>query len=265
MQRLQSCHTFEVIIVDNGSSDDTRLVLERFGEEATFPFRALSCLKLGASSARNIGWRAARGSIVAFTDDDCYPAPDFVDCAVEAMADGELGFVGGRIVLHDPNDLPVTIYDETAPKSVARQSMIRAGSFQGANLLVRKLVLEEVGGFDENLGAGTPFPCEDIDLVQRISMEGWPGRFDPRPMVAHHHRRKTSAEFEALMQSYDYGRGAFYAKGMLSAGFRLRTAALWLRCARHLPVSRLFREIRAATHYCWLRASRQFSEVGKDR
>lgn len=87
------------------------------------------------------------------------------------------------------------------------------GSLHGANLAVRYTALREVDGFDARLGAGTPFPCEDIDLIGRLSYAGFKGCFDPRAII-YHHGRKTD-DIPKLMKGYDAGRGAYYIR-MLS-------------------------------------------------
>ena len=104
--------------------------------------------------------------MIALTDDDCYVAEDYVD-AVLAAFDGrpDVGVLGGRILLFDPDDARVTIDERDHPVEMAPHSFVVAGAIKGANLSFRREALQKIGGFDPGLGAGTPFPCEDIDAV----------------------------------------------------------------------------------------------------
>jgi glycosyltransferase involved in cell wall biosynthesis len=107
---------WELILVDNASTDATPTVLEQFARQAAFPVRVVRASIPGVSRGRNAGLAHARGDIIAFTDDDCHPRPDYLRAVVEVFeesrrsnSDGArgLGFVGGRIVLHNPDDARV--------------------------------------------------------------------------------------------------------------------------------------------------------------
>jgi glycosyltransferase involved in cell wall biosynthesis len=214
-ERLIGEVPWELIVVDNGSTDATRETLDRFQAGTAIDLRVLSEPGPGASRARNTGWRAARAEVIVFTDDDCYPEPDYVVKVAETFDAGNADYLGGRILLHDPEDAPVTIQTRETPDTIAPGSFVRAGLIQGCNMAVTRQALERIGGFDEMLGAGTPFHCEEIDLVSRASAAGFAGAYDPRPVVRHHHRRRTQEQVRALIKGYDIGRGAYYAKCML--------------------------------------------------
>jgi glycosyltransferase involved in cell wall biosynthesis len=101
---------WEVLVVDNGSRDGTRDVVTAFARRAKMPTRYLFEKRRGLSRARNAGVRAARGDVVAFTDDDCLVDSQWVArIDAEFRADVELGIVGGRVELHDPGDAPVSV------------------------------------------------------------------------------------------------------------------------------------------------------------
>lgn len=93
----------------------------------------------------------------------------------------------------------------------------------------RRTVLDRIGGFDECLGAGTPFACEDIDAVASASWAGIAGAYDPRPTVYHHHRRKAKHEENELWKAYDKGRGAYYVKYILRRNSRSKYLKSWMR------------------------------------
>src|SRR5436190_310359 len=78
---------FEVIVVDDGSADRTPALLAAAAERGELPLRTLRHDRpAGRAAAREDGWRAARGDLVAFIDDDCVPAPDWLAAGVEASA-----------------------------------------------------------------------------------------------------------------------------------------------------------------------------------
>ena len=174
LTKIKSAHQWEAIFVDNGSTDSTKQVLQEAGDYRG-RFRYLLVDKVGLGAARDAGWRQAHGQIISFTDDDCYLASDYVDKAVDVFkAHPEVGCVGGRVLLYDPQDARMTIEERTVPFEIQPFHFVRAGELQGANLSFRFDVLEKVNGFDPDLGAGTRLPSEDIDIVASSLWAGFP-------------------------------------------------------------------------------------------
>jgi glycosyltransferase involved in cell wall biosynthesis len=217
-EQRPSC-SWELVIVDNGSTDSTATVLADFAARAPFPVIMLSERIPGLGRARNTGWTAARGELIAFTDDDCYLGEGFIDSVRAAFDDPAVGFIGGRIELFDPADYPITIKTDRRPSRLAPRSFVPAGAFQGANMAFRRRVLEAIGGFDRGFGAGTGFACQDVDAQARASFAGWWALYTPDAVVAHHHGRKAEAA-AALKRTYAIGRGAYMAKFLLNAETR---------------------------------------------
>jgi GT2 family glycosyltransferase len=183
--------------------------------------------------AKNAGWRATRSGIVACIDDDCYPEADHLDAIFKCFSkDPKLGFLGGRILLYDPMDLKITIQESLEPHFFPPGSFIRPGFIIGANIAYRRAAVSAVGGFDPWFGAGALFSGDELDLIARISTEGWNGAYDPRPVVYHHHGRRTAKELWHLWRRYERGRGAYYAKGMLNRRMRSVYLKNWLRTWR---------------------------------
>jgi glycosyltransferase involved in cell wall biosynthesis len=256
---------WELVVVDNGSRDETGLVLERFRPQ--FPaFVSVYESRPGLGRARNRGWRAARGEIVVFTDDDCHADPHLLTNYLTCFEGrGQLGFAGGRIVLHDPSDYPITIQTQAHAQEIAPRSFIVAGIIQGANFACRREALAMAGGFDEDFGAGARFPSEDVDLVARLSALGWAGAYDPRPLVSHDHGRKTEAEAIRLMRQYDRGRGAYYAKLALDPVMRAAYLRNWFWLLRHQPLGVTRRELAAAADYLYSRTAAAFASAAPGR
>jgi glycosyltransferase involved in cell wall biosynthesis len=205
---------WELIVVDNGSRDGTAAIVREFTNIAPIPARYVFEPKPGLGNAHNAGVRIARAQILAFTDDDCYPAPDFLSSLWSAFRDPSVGYIGGRILLYDPADFKGTV---THPKPVTfpPNSFIAAGSFfGGANMAFRQEVLTEIGGFDPLFGPGALFNCEDYDAAGRASAIGWKGQYRPEVVVWHHHGRKE-ADRPPLMKSFGIGIGAYHMKVLL--------------------------------------------------
>ncbi|MCU1527316.1 MAG: glycosyl transferase family 2 [Frondihabitans sp.] len=220
----------EIVVVDNASTDDAtrRLVEARAASDPRL--RYISEPQPGLSNARNRGLAVARGTYVAFTDDDVwvdrwwitglmhgFSADPRVACATglvatasitsraEAYFDARAASWSSRFerMLYDPLNPPVG--DLLFPYS--------AGIFgTGANFCFRRDLALEVGGFDPALGAGAPTRGgEDLDIFVRLIRAGWVISYEPGALVWHHHRADDAA---LLKQMYSYGTGltAYLAK-----------------------------------------------------
>src|ERR1700722_4588406 len=224
---LKAACAWELIVVDNNSSDGTAEIVTTARQEIQRLKYVLE-ERIGLGAARDRGWRESVGRIVIFTDDDCYPDPAFIDAYVLAFnSRQDVGYMGGRIHLWDETDIRTTTDYRKEPVEIEPYQFIPAGALQGANMAIRRSVLEQIGGVDPELGAGTPFPCEDIDLVARAAWSGHRGRYDPAPLVHHHHGRKKGDEL-LIMKGYDRGRGAYYMKYILRKDTRRTYAKAWL-------------------------------------
>jgi len=251
LSKLKTKNPFELIVVDNGSSDRTSDVLLDFKKIAKFPVSIYFEPLPGLGRARNVGWKNSIGSVIAFTDDDCYPENHWIDNLCFCFSDQSISYLGGRVELYDPSDLPITIQLKENCEDILPYSFVTPGFIQGANFSFRRDALELVDGFDPDLGAGTPFPCEDVEILARMSAKGLKGRYDPRPLVYHHHGRKTSADLVAIKKSYDYGRGAYYAKCIVCLPTRLLFLKnwYWSFSLKNLISGQLIRELNSFFRY----------------
>lgn len=158
---------FEVLVVDDGRSDGTRALVVR--EMARHPPGFLRYLRptrgQGPAAARNRGWRAARAEVVAFTDDDTLPAPDWLAQGWGAMQDQGWRAMAGRVVVPwsaGRSGGPPTDHERMT------QGLERA-EFVTANAFVRRSVLGAMNGFDERF---TRAWREDTDLQFRLEIAG---------------------------------------------------------------------------------------------
>lgn len=163
-------------------------------------------------------------------------------------------------MLYDPTDYNFTTIEKAEREDIKPNSFVPAGMITGANFSFRRSALEAVGGFDDDFGSGTNFSCEDVDILARMSAKGWAGAYDPAPVVYHHHGRKTKTEIDRLILQYDYGRGAYYAKCLLSPPLQLRYARVWFWHMRHQPVKTTAREVAAAMGYCRYKLTSKLEE-----
>ena len=167
----------KVIVVDDGSTDDTTHIARRY------PVRYLRQDNAGPASARNRGWRAARGEIVCFTDSDCVPAQDWVSRLIGEYASEEISGVGGTYdVANEDNLLAACVHEEIVQRHLKMPKYVNyLGSF---NVSYRRTVLEEVGGFDESYRIASG---EDNDLAYKVTKRGYKLVFTRKAQVAHYH------------------------------------------------------------------------------
>ena len=161
----------EISVSDDGSTDDTReRVLSLCAEDARV--RLVQGPNIGPAGARNRGWRAARGAVVAFIDDDCTAAPGWGEALLSALAaDPVLCAVEGR-----------TEPEHEVPGFFHHSLRGGAGSYLTCNLAVRRAALEAVGGLDERF----PHPHgEDLDLCFRLQEGVGPIGYAPDALVLH--------------------------------------------------------------------------------
>ncbi|GAA0664761.1 glycosyltransferase involved in cell wall biosynthesis [Sphingomonas insulae] len=206
----------EVVVVDNGSTDDTADRLTAWSAERPFPVHLVHEPRPGLARARNIAMARASGRIVAMTDDDCVLDNGYFRQLATCFADVTgPAIIGGRILLGDPADLPVTVKLEDHPM-IAPWDMFPGGFVMGANLAMTADAIARIGRFDERFGAGARFvSAEDTDFLFRALGQNIPVRYDPRFTVNHHHGRRCPDEVVRLLAGYSYGDGALYAKHFL--------------------------------------------------
>ncbi|MFH9827828.1 glycosyltransferase [Streptomyces bobili] len=211
---------FEIVVVDNAPvTDATRLLVERkYAERVRYVTEPVP----GLAVAHNTGLAAARGDVVAFTDDDVVADPRWLtELTAPFAADPGLGCATGLILparLRTPAQVlleshggfakgftPRT-YDPAGPPADEPLFPFTAGRFgSGANMAFRAGVLRAVGGFDPATGAGTlARGGDDLYGFVRVLAQGHRLRYTPRALVWHHHR-ETWQDLET--QAYGYGAG----------------------------------------------------------
>lgn len=268
--RMRPPFDWELLVVDNGSTDDTASVIKHFISNFPHPCRYLYVAEPGNGAGRNAAISLSHGEILAFTDDDCYVEKDFLEHVEMVFRDAAVGYMSGRINLFDPTDYPMTINESPLPVPICAGRIPGSGLIQGANFAVRRVALDDAGWFDPDFGAGARFAGEDWELAMRISVSGWSGGYFPEPAVWHHHGRKAR-DFPQHFKFYCLGEGALYAKGLLDAKLRWRVVYQWIKSAAGDVLKRhsyrhIFYVIRGSIQYWRMRGGRRMVEqLGKSQ
>lgn len=217
---------WEIVVVDNGSADRTAEVVADAARRLAVPVRAVREDRPGLSRARNAGVRAARGSLIAFTDDDCRVDPHWL-ARIEAafVAEPSLHVLTGRVELHDARDRPVGVRLQREAAALTSFRDVAALAI-GCNMACRRAVFDGDAFFDVRLGAGTRIPsAEDWDFVYRALKAGRRVAFSPDVLVRHAHGRRSEADVDPLRRGYVVGRWALYSKYALQLDSEVVRAA----------------------------------------
>ncbi|MEP7062490.1 MAG: glycosyltransferase family 2 protein [Betaproteobacteria bacterium] len=221
LSRMQTADPWELIVVNNASTDSTQHLLEQFAARNPSHVRLVQQPIRGLANAQNAGLAYATGDIFAFTDDDCYPEPDYLERIRACFDESPIQYLGGRVLLYDRRDAPVTIQTRETRVDLPPHCYIPAGIIHGAAFAFTREAMDALGGFDPTLGIGGALDSgNDINALIRCSAMGFRGAYDPRPVVYHHHRRRSEDDVERLLKRYDVSRGAAYYMGISNASTR---------------------------------------------
>ena len=163
--------SYEVIVVDDGSVDNTAKVCRSIAETTTMRLIYVRGSHNGPAAARNLGIAEAHGEIVAFIDDDCAASKDWLQQLSTPFNDPEVVGVEGKVVRH-PDCTPFTHFVEN----------LNGGLFLTANMAYRRETLKALGGFDEIYPHAA---AEDWDLAFRVLERGGLITFCPEATVLH--------------------------------------------------------------------------------
>ncbi len=202
----------ELIVVDQSDDRDTHDALRHVTDARLHYVRTDT---RGVTRARNLGIELSRGDVIAFTDDDCRPATDWVRRIITAFeSDPAAGVVCGRVEV--PPDLSKGGWAESFhPRDREWQGRYPPIGQWGitANLSIRCVVIEQVGGFDPMLGAGAPLPSGgEPDLLFRVLNCGFKVVNADEVVVQHLGIRQLGRESTTLIRGYGIGTGAALLK-----------------------------------------------------
>lgn len=189
---------WELLIVNNGSSDNTNAVLVAEADRGRLPLVVLQQPVPGKSRALNLALEKARGTLLVFTDDDVEPAPCWLKAYADA-SDSHPDFQGfaGRVLPRWLGPLPVWL--ETEGKFALPRGMINSRDFGlqemtlpsdvipgGVNTALRREAVNRMGMFRDELGPGTAVPyAEDTEFNQRLLAHGGLFHYVPEALLYH--------------------------------------------------------------------------------
>jgi glucosyl-dolichyl phosphate glucuronosyltransferase len=250
--------TFEIVVADNGSRDNTRAVVEFVAASAAVPVRYVLEPRRGVSYARNAGIAAATAPIVAFTDDDQDVAPDWLAVISRVFREHtDVDGIGGRVRprwVHPPPPWitqsvwgPISIIDRgPTPFCVTRERWM---CLPGGNMAWRRQALIDLGGFSPE------YPrSQDRELTVRALLAGRTAMYVPDMIVYHHidGRRLTKGFFRQWSRTEGRMRAGYAFEELFTVDGRIRPVPDGM--PRALGVSRFM-------YRSWLATLRSYAQA----
>lgn len=233
---------WEVLVVDNNSTDGTGEVVRDFSSRYPGRFRYVLEAKQGLSYARNTGVRESRGKLLAFTDDDVVVDPGWLWSLTSGLRSGECVGAAGRIIPELESSLPYWFPDDEphamgpfAAFDLGPEPVALTQAPIGANMAFLKQMFEAYGGFRADLGysGNNVMTNDDTEFGRRLLNDGQRLRYEPAALV--HHFVPTHRIQKGYLLRWWFGKGradiaetGIPANGKLVAGVPIR---LFLRFA----------------------------------
>ncbi|MCB2183197.1 MAG: glycosyltransferase [Desulfobulbaceae bacterium] len=194
LQQTYPKDRFEIIVVDNGSTDETADVIQEFPVKYLIETRAQS-----PYTARNKGIKAAIGDIIALIDANCFATPHWIQCGVEIMQQENADLVGGKIsfLFSGKKKTAAEIFDSVSNVKM-RESITKRQVAKGGNLFIRRKVFDSIGLFPGNIRSGL-----DVLWTRRATRSGFKLSFSEKAEVSYPARRLVPL----LKKSYRVGQG----------------------------------------------------------
>ncbi len=217
---------FEVLVVDNNSTDATAEVVKSFREKSEIDLRYCLETQVGLSFARNTGFREAKAPWIAYIDDDAKARPDFVERALWMTENTDYPFFGGLDVPWYPFGKPAWYKDRYASTRYRHKDIATLTGDEhafGCVMVMRKDILEQFNGFNTGIGMrGKEVGYnEETELQNRLRAQGLRIGYDPHLVIDHAvapHKLKIDWFFQA---AFAHGRDKIRSGMTSSAPFNL--------------------------------------------
>ena len=203
---LQSRQLDEIVVVDNGPSEETARVVREF--ESRLPVRRVEESRRGYGFARNRGLQEARGDILLSMDDDCYAHKDWVGDLLRPLNEGEAEIAGGSRTC-GTKGLAARLDYLCTDAPVLHPELPRGyvDALSTSNLAMLRSVVDRVGEFDESLAT-----CEDRDFCRRARSLGYRILFEPSATVRHQPPIKSFGDYTRRMVRYGKGTSQYFLR-----------------------------------------------------
>ena len=223
-QLLPDSVSWEVLIVDNNSTDQTRAVAEQYCRKYSGRFRYVFEPDQGLSRARNAGIREARGEIIAFIDDDVIAEPTWLQNLTYSLHDGRWAGAGGRIT-PPPDFKPPDWLTVGGPRDLLGALLPlfdlgdEAGEMKtppyGANMAFLKNMFEKYGNFRVDLGrcGNALLMGEDTEFGERLMAGGERLRYEPSAVIEHPVPEERLSKKYFRKWWFDFGRTRILERG----------------------------------------------------
>ncbi|OGO37442.1 MAG: hypothetical protein A2W35_16290 [Chloroflexi bacterium RBG_16_57_11] len=204
---------YEVVVVDNRSTDNTREVVKDF-EKRMKNLRYCYEEQLGIANARNRGWKEASGDYIAYLDDDGTPPPDWLCIAAEVIRLHSPDLFGGPFYPSYAGLKPAWFKDEYGTFTLGDEARVLVSSgeyLSGGNLFVRRRLLEQMGGFDPGLGMqGKQIGYgEETAFIRRMRREKPETQIFYEPRLYIHHRVRPEKMRFAWQLRHRFAQGRY--------------------------------------------------------
>ena len=214
---LPAAVEWEVLVVDNNSTDETRAVIEEYCRRFPSRFCYLFEPRQGKSHALNSGIRESKGEVLAFVDDDVTVEPTWLQNLTSSLHHNEWAGAGGKILLERTSPPPPWLILD-GPYSLGGVLVLfdrgdKPGQLDwapfGTNMAFRRVMFEKHGGFRTDLGPNTANEIrgEDTEFGRRLMSAGERLRYEPLAIVYHSVPEKRLRKEYFLNWYFDFGRG----------------------------------------------------------
>lgn len=249
-QQTLSADQYEIIVLDNGSTDGTRDLVERLNQDGGKPIRYVYESRRGLHWARHAGAEAAQGQILAYTDDDAVVTPKWLAELANAYQNPKLGAAGGPIHVRwrtPPPEwvLPLGTFGHL-DYGPDYQELTWPQTINGGNFSVRKQALFEVGGFNPDTSVEDRLVGDgEVGLCRKLYAAGWKIVYVPYALVYH---VQDGATITLSQMRHRYAQQArFHAYADYKA-HRQPTVSLLCR-ASHILIWAVIRKVWALKHW----------------